>query len=180
MASSHPSNCWDVPTFHFNPPNQSEDWRTFYTRVLDYLDSLDIDTDQADDCHKGWKQLKLMFKSNDIQALQTLIGNGIIMAESMKTPQAALDAIGTAIKSEGHFRTHWDELLSNVRQLPGEGTHVLSQYICNLITECRFPHDKTQDLLKIMLLQHTVQYHEVQGLNLPPGPAHVPVPSLPL
>ena len=72
MASSHPNNHWEVPTFHFNSPNQSVDCRAFYTRALDYLDALDIETEQADDCHKGWKQLKLMFEGKDREALQTL------------------------------------------------------------------------------------------------------------
>ena len=141
MASSHSNTHWDAPTFHFNSPTQSEDWRTFYTRALNYLDALD--TDQADDHHKGWKQLKLMFKGDDRKALQTLTDEGTIMENIMKTPHATLDAIGTTIKSKDHFWAHWDELLSNVRQLPGKGIHVLSQCICNLITQCKFPNAKT-------------------------------------
>ena len=58
-----------------------------------------------------------------------------MMEESMKTPLAALDAIRTTIKSEEHFWANKDELLSDVRQQPGEGIHVLSQLICNLITK---------------------------------------------
>ena len=65
MASSYLNTHWDAPTFHFNSLNQSEDCSTFYTRALDYLDALDIETEQADDHHKGWKQLKLMFKDKD-------------------------------------------------------------------------------------------------------------------
>ena len=65
MASSHPHSHWEAPTFHFNSPTQSEDWRTFYIRALDYLDALDIESDQADDNGKGWKQLKLMFEGKD-------------------------------------------------------------------------------------------------------------------
>ena len=61
MASSCHNNCWKALTFHFNSPNQSADWRAFYTRTLNYLDALDIETEQADDHHNGWKQLKLMF-----------------------------------------------------------------------------------------------------------------------
>ena len=116
MASSHPNNCWEAPTFHFNFPNQAADWRAFYTRALNYLDALDIETEQSDNCHKCWKQLKLMFEGKDREALQMLIDNGIITEDNMKTPHDALDAIGTTIKAEEHFWAHMDELLSNIRQ----------------------------------------------------------------
>ena len=78
-------NCWEAPTFHFNSANQSEDWRAFYTRALDYLDTLDIELDEADDNHKGWKQIKLMFEGEDRHALQTLIDNGTMTPEHIKT-----------------------------------------------------------------------------------------------
>ena len=99
MASSCPHNHWEAPTFHFNSPNQSEDWATFYTRALNYLDVLDIEPDQSDDNHKGWKQLKLMFEGDNRQAFQTLIDNSTIMLGDMKKPRATLDAIRTTIKS---------------------------------------------------------------------------------
>ena len=103
MVSSYPHNCWEAPTFHFNSANQSEDWRVFYTRALDYLDTLDIDLDEADDNCKGWKQIKLMFEGEDRQALQTLIDNDTMTPEHMKTPKAAPDVIVTTIKSEEYF-----------------------------------------------------------------------------
>ena len=65
MAPSGHCGCWEAPTFHFNSPNPSEDWRAFYTRALDYLDTLDIEPEVADESHKGWKQLKLMFEGED-------------------------------------------------------------------------------------------------------------------
>ena len=80
----------------------------------------------------------------------------------MKKPRAALDAISTTIKSEEHFGVHQDEPISDVRQQPGEGIHVLSQCISNLISKCRFCHPKTQEMLKIMVLQHAVQYHKAR------------------
>ena len=156
MASLHPPSHWEAPTFHFNSTNQSEDWRVFYTRVLNYLDALDIEPDHADDNPKGWKQLKLMFEGEDRQALQTLIDNGTVMPEDMKKPRTTLDAIMTTIKSKEHFWAHQDELISDIRQQPGKGIHALSQCISNLINKCRFPHCKTQDMLKIMVLQHAV------------------------
>ena len=67
--ASHPTNHWDAPTFHFNSPNKCADWKAFYTRALDYLDALDIETNEANNCCKGWKQLKLMFEGDDRQAL---------------------------------------------------------------------------------------------------------------
>ena len=86
MSSGHHS-CWEAPTFHFNSANQSEDWSVFYTRALYYLDALDIELDQADESHKGWKQLKLMFKGEDRKALQTLIDNDVMITEHRKTPE---------------------------------------------------------------------------------------------
>ena len=160
MASSCPHNCREAPTFHFNSVNQSEDWRAFYIRAFDYLDALDIELDEADDNHKGWKQIKLRFKGEDRQALQTLTDNGTVTLKHMKMPKAALQAIATPIKLEEHFWTYRDELMSDVQQQPGEGIHVLSQCICDLVTKSKFAHPPTQEMLTIMVLQHAVQYHE--------------------
>ena len=88
MASSGHHGCWEAPTFHFNSANQSEDWSAFYTRTLDYLDTLDIEPEVANESHKGWKQLKLMFEGKDRKALQTLIDNEVMTPEHMPTPQS--------------------------------------------------------------------------------------------
>ena len=140
MAALGHHSCWEAPTFHYNSANQSEDWSIFYTRALDYLDTLDIELDEADDTHKGWKQLKLMFEGEDRKALQTLIHNGVVTPEHMKTPRAALDATATTIKSEDHFWALSDKLVSDLQQQPGAGIHALSQCICNLITKSKFTH----------------------------------------
>ena len=66
------------------------------------------------------------------------------------------------IKSEDHFWAHRDELISDIRRQPSEGIRVLSQCISNLIKQCRFTHHKTQEMLKIMVLQHAVRYHEAR------------------
>ena len=137
------------PYISFNSVNQSEDWSIFYTRALDYLDALDIELDEADESHKGWKQLKLMFEGKDRKALQTLTDNGVITSEHMKTPRATLDAIATTIMSEEHFWAHRDELVSDLQQQPGEGIHALSQCICDLITKSKFTHGPTIKMLKI-------------------------------
>ena len=84
-----------------------------------------------------------MFEGDDRQALQSLKDNGTIMEECMKTPWHALDDIETTIKSEEHFWAFWDELLSDIRQLPSEGIHALSTCICNFITQCKFPTPNT-------------------------------------
>ena len=91
--ASHSYNHWEVPTFHFNSPNQSEDWRTFYTLDLNYLDAPDIMHDQADNNHKGWKQFKVMFEGEDRLALQILMDDQTIMPEDMKKPSVSYTAI---------------------------------------------------------------------------------------
>ena len=160
MASSSHHGHWEAPTFHFNSPNQSEDWSVFYTRAFDYLDALDIEFDTADQSHKGWKQIKLMFEGDDRKALQSLIDSGVVTPEHMLTPKAALDAIRTTIKSEEHFWAYRDELVLDLQQFPNEGIHLLSQCICDLITKSKFGNAQTTETIKIMVLQHAVKYHE--------------------
>ena len=77
-----------------------------------------------------------------------------------RTPQQALDAIGTTIKAEDHYWHFWDKILSDVCQLPNKGIHALNTRVTTLISQCKFPHPKTQEMLKIMVLQHAVQYRE--------------------
>ena len=103
-----------------------------------------------------------MFTGEDRQALQTLIDNQTIMPEDMKKPRATLDATGTTIKSEEHFWAHRYECISDIRQQPAEGIHVVYQHISNLITQFRFPHSESQEMLKIMVLQHAVRYHKAK------------------
>ena len=73
-------------------------------------------------------------------------------------PWLVLDATGTTIKYKEHF---WDKLLSNVCQLLIEGIHALSTCISTLISQCKFLHPQTREILMIMVLQYAVQYHEV-------------------
>ena len=74
----------------------------FYTRAMNYLEALDIDTKEADDCKASWKELKMMFKGKDWQTLQTLIENGTITLASQKMPLQVLDTIETTIKSKDY------------------------------------------------------------------------------
>ena len=90
-----------------------------------------------------------------IEALQMLTDNGTITKENIKTPHDVLDA-------KEHLWAHRDELLSDIRQQPNEGIHALSQHICNHITKCKFLHIQTQEILKIMLLQHAVCFHDAR------------------
>ena len=129
-------------------PHQLEDWKVFYTRALDYLEALDINADEADNWHTGWKQLKMMFKGEDKQTLQSLIDNGTITLEHKKIPKDALDATGITIKAKEHFWHFWDELLSEVHQLPDEGIHALPTCIYTLITQYKFTHPKPRRCLK--------------------------------
>ena len=161
MASSGHCSHWEAPTFHLNSPNQSEDWSVLYTRVLDYLDALDIEQEAADGSHKQWKQLKLMFDGEDRKTLQTLIDSGVMTPEHMLTPKATLDVISNTIKLEEHFWAHRDELVLDLQQQPDEGIHTLSQHICDL-TKSKFTHAPTIEMLKIKVLQHAVKYHEAR------------------
>ena len=103
-----------------------------------------------------------MFEGEDRKALQSLIDSNVMTAEHMLKPKAALDAIGTTIKSEEHFWAHRDELMSDLQQQPDEGIHALSQCICDLITKSKFSHAPTVETMKIMVLQHVVKYHEAR------------------
>ena len=133
MASSSHHGHWEAPTFHFNSPNQSEDWSAFYTRALDYLDTLDIELDTADESHKGWKQLKLMFEGEDRKALQSLIDSGVMTPEHMLKPKAALDAIGMTIKSEEHFGPTGMSLCQTCNSCQMKGSMCcLSSYVTSL------------------------------------------------
>ena len=103
-----------------------------------------------------------MFQHEDRKALQSLIDSGVVTAEQMSKPKAALDAIGSTIKSEEHFWAQRDELMSDLQQLPHEGIYALSQHICDLITKSKFAQAPTVEMVKIMVLQHAVKYHETR------------------
>ena len=78
MASRFNIPYWEVPKFSFQSSLQSEDWKAFYTRVLDYLEVLNINTNEPDDTRIGWTQLKMMFEGKDWQILQILLDNNTI------------------------------------------------------------------------------------------------------
>ena len=160
--ASHPTSHWVAPKFNFNSPQQSEDWKVFYTRAIDYLEALDIDTEEAGDQKTRWKQLKIMFKGKDQETLQSLNDNAIISTDSQRTPWQVLDAISMTIKAKDHYWNFQDKLLSNICQLPYDGIHALNTHIITLISQCKLSHSKTQEMLNLMVLQHAVQYHEAR------------------
>ena len=159
MNSTNPHH-WEAPKFSFNTEDQAAGWKQFYIRALDYLEALDIDPDLQDENKRGWCQIKMMFQGDDRQALQNLIDNNIITPEDQLTPIHALKAIQTTIKEDGHFWHFRDEVLSDFRQEPNEGTHSLSNRITNLINNCKFTDSNTKETLKIMLLVPAIKYHE--------------------
>ena len=160
MAQNNMNTRWTAPTFSFNMEDQPAAWKEFYTRVIDYLETIDIDPEQEDQHKRGWKQIKMMFTGEDRQALQTLIDNNTITPADQCTPIQALKAIQTAIKEEEHYWHYRDKILSNIRQQPQEQVHTLSNRIITLVSNCSFQEQQTIETIKIMLLQHAIRYHK--------------------
>ena len=97
MANSNTSR-WEAPKFLFDMEGQASEWKKFYTRAIDYLETLYIDPEQEDQDKKEWKQIKIMFTREDRHALQTMIDNNTITQADQCTPIQALKAIQTTIK----------------------------------------------------------------------------------
>ena len=134
MASNEPP-CWEAPTFSFNADNQAKEWKKFHTRVIDFLEALNIDPDTPDKSKCGWHQIKMMFQDGDREALQALLDNNTITPEDQLTPTRVLNAIQTSIKEDEHFWHYRDELLSDFRQEHQEGIHSLNNRITQLIKQ---------------------------------------------
>ena len=161
MAQSNTSH-WEAPKFSFNTEDQAAAWRNFYTRVIDYLETIDIDPEREDENKKGWKQIKMMF-TEDRQALQTLIDNNTITPEDHLTPICTLKAIQTTIKEEEHYQYYRDKIMSDIRQQPNEQIHTFNTRITTLVNNCRFQDQQTTEKIKIMLLQHAIKFHEAHN-----------------
>ena len=160
MAQNNMNTRWTAPTFSFNTEDQPAAWKEFYTRVINYLETIDIDPEQEDHHKWGWKQIKMMFTGEDRQALQTLIDNNTITPADQCTPIQALKVIQTSIKDEEHYWHYRDKTLSNIRQQPEEQVHTLSNRIVTLVNNCSFQDQQTTESIKIMLLHHAIRYHE--------------------
>ena len=122
----------------------------FYSRAIDYLETLEIDPEREDETKKGWKQIKMMFTGNDRQALQTLIDKNTITPADQLTPSCPLKAKQTAIKEDEHYWHYRDEILSSVRQQPNEQIHTLNTRITMLVNNCRFQDHQTTETIKII------------------------------
>ena len=104
----------------------------------------------------------MMLEEEDCQGLQTLIDNKAISPDAHHTPTLALRAVHSVIKEDVHFWHHSDQLLSDLRQVPEEGIHGLSNGINTIVSKCQFPNEEVTEIIKIIVLQHTVKYHEVR------------------
>ena len=151
MPSNEPPH-WEAPKFSFNAENQAKEWKKFHTRVIDFLEALNIDPDTPDESKHGWHQVKMMFQDEDREALQALLDNNTITPEDQLTPTCVLNAIQTTIKEDEHFWHFRDELLSGFRQEHQEGIHSLNNRITQLINNCKFSDSTTKDTLKLMNL----------------------------
>ena len=148
MVQNNMNTRWTAPTFSFNMEDQHAAWKEFHTRVIDYLETIDIDPEQEDQHKRGWKQIKMMFTGEDRQTLKTLIDNNTITPADQCTPIQALKAIQTAIKDEEHYWHFRDEILSNTRLQPEEQVHTLSNRIITLVNNCSFQDQQTTETIK--------------------------------
>ena len=160
MGSRSTTPWWEAPKFSFNLPNQANAWKSFYTRVLDFLEALDIDPDVEDQGKKGWRQIKMMFEDEDCLAPPDPAWQPDHLPRCPVDSSLMLKAIKSVIKEDVHFWHHRDELLTDLQQLPDEGIHALSMPIITLMDKCKFPLQEVKELMQLMVLQHTVKYHE--------------------
>ena len=103
ITSRSSTPCWEAPEFSFQLSQQSEDLKAFFSRVLNYLEALNFNTNEPNDTRTSCIQLKMMFEGKDWQMLQTLLDNEMITPEHQKTPRQLLDTIAITIKSKDHF-----------------------------------------------------------------------------
>ena len=169
---------WTAPTFSFNAEDQPATWREFYTRAIDYLETIDIDPEQEDQHKRGWKQIKMMFTGEDRQALQTMIDNNTRTQQDQHTPIQALKAIQTTIKDEEHYWHYRDKIMSDIRQEQQEQVHTLNTRITTLVNNCKFTDQPTTVTMKMMLLQHAIRYHEAHNWIRLQDPATLTYKSL--
>ena len=152
---------WEAPKFSFNSQNQAEECKFFYTRALVFFEALDINPDEEDQGRKERHQRKIMFEGDVHQVLQMMIDYNTILPEAKYTPSLAINAIQSVIK-DVHFLHYHDEILSDLQQLPDEGIDSLNNCFNTLVSKCKFISEETKEVIKIMLLQHTVKHHEAR------------------
>ena len=91
-----------------------------------------------------------------------MIDNNTITQQDQCTPIQALKAIQTTIKDEEHYWHYRDKIMSDIRQQPEEQVHALHNRITILVNSCSFQDPQTTETIKIMLLQHTIRFHEAR------------------
>ena len=58
MPSRSNTPNWEAPEFFFNASDQAEEWKSFFTRAIDFLEALDIDPDVENQGKRGGIKLK--------------------------------------------------------------------------------------------------------------------------
>ena len=53
---------WEAPKFSFSAFEQSEEWKVFYTQAIDFLEGLNINTEEEDSIKKAQNSLKLCMR----------------------------------------------------------------------------------------------------------------------
>ena len=104
----------------------------------------------------------MMLKGEDGYILQTLLNTNTITDEDQLIPACALQAIQTTIKEDEHHWHYRDEIFSDIRQQPDQGIHTLHTKITNLVNNCKFTDAATKETIKIILLIHSVTFHEAR------------------
>ena len=161
MNSTNPPH-WEAPKFSFTTEDQAAEWKKILYTCIGLPGNFGYRPRKTDENKRGWHQIKMMFQGDDRQTLQDLIDNNTITVEDQLTPTSALQAIQRTLKEDEHFWHFRDEVLSDFRQEPNEGTHSLSNRITNLINNCKFTDSNTKGTLNIMLLAHAIRYHEAR------------------
>ena len=132
MNSTNPP-CWEAPKFSFTTEDQAAEWKKILYMCIGLPRNVRYRPREKDDNKRGWCQIKMMFQDDDRQTLLDLIGNNTITAEDQLTATSTLQAIQRTLKEDEHFWHFRDEVLSDFRQEPNEGTHSLSNRATNFI-----------------------------------------------
>ena len=115
MVGTNNTLQWEAPKFSFSTASYAEEWKAFYIRALNYLETLHIGK------HR--------------QALETCLPNGIITPEMQQKSKLILTAIQTAIKEAEHFWHYHDDLVLDLCQQPDKPIHSLSTCFIQLINK---------------------------------------------
>ena len=88
MASSSNASCWEAPKFLFYVPNQAEEWKIFYTWVVNFFKALDIHPDTEDQSQIQLATDKIMLEGKECQDFKTLLNNNTITPEDPVHPNS--------------------------------------------------------------------------------------------